>query len=51
MMKQIRKVLDDYASCGGAYDEVAISDSGHVPFMSHPAEFNRFFHEHLERNS
>jgi pimeloyl-ACP methyl ester carboxylesterase len=50
MMEQIRKVLDDYAARGGEYDEVAISDSGHVPFMSHPNEFNRFFHEHLERN-
>lgn len=50
MMKQIRKVLDDYSSQGGAYEEVSISDSGHVPFMSHPDEFNRFFHAHLERN-
>jgi len=48
MMKQIRKVLDDYAARGGEYEEVAISDSGHVPFMSHPDEFNRAFHNHLE---
>lgn len=50
MMRQIRKVLDDYSTRGGRYDEVAISGSGHVPFMSHPEEFNRFFHGHLERN-
>jgi hypothetical protein len=50
MMKQIRKVLDDYSNRGGHYDEVAIGASGHVPFMSHPEEFNRFFHGHLERN-
>ena len=48
MMKQIRKVLDDYTARGGEYEEVAINDSGHAPFMSHPDEFNRAFHNHLE---
>jgi len=51
MMKQIRKVLDDFTACGGEYEEVAIENSGHVPFMSHPEEFNRSFHNHLERNA
>ncbi len=51
MMKQIRKVLDDYTAHGGDYDEVAVKNSGHVPFMSHPDEFNRSFHAFLERNS
>lgn len=49
MMRQIRKVLDDYAANGGEYEEVAVSGSGHVPFMSHPDEFNRSFHKHLAR--
>ena len=48
MMDQIRTVLDDYARCGGAYDEVAVQGSGHVPFLSHQDEFNRAFHAHLE---
>jgi len=51
MMDQIRKMLDDYSRHGGSYDEVAIEGSGHVPFITHPAEFNRVFHAHLERTS
>ena len=50
MMRQIRKVLDDYAAHDGEYEEVAIKNSGHVPFMSHPDEFNRSFHKHLSQN-
>ena len=51
MMDQIQKMLEDYAAAGGSYDEVAIPDSGHVPFITHPEEFNRVFHEHLEKTS
>jgi len=51
MMDQIRKILDDYSRHGGAYDEVAIEGSGHVPFITHPVEFSRVFHAHLERTS
>jgi pimeloyl-ACP methyl ester carboxylesterase len=51
MMDQIRTVLDDYASNGGSYEEVAVEGSGHVPFMSHPGEFNRVFHAFLERQT
>jgi len=51
MMDQIRKLLEDYSRCGGSYEEVAIEGSGHVPFISHPGEFNVSFHAHLERNS
>ena len=51
MMDQIRKMLDDYTTCGGSYEEVAVYDSGHVPFITHPDEFNRAFHAHLERTS
>ena len=49
MMDQIRKMLDDYSAAGGSYDEMAIEGSGHVPFITHPDEFNRVFHAHLER--
>jgi len=51
MMDQIRKMLDDYTRYGGTYEEVAIGDSGHVPFITHPDEFNRAFHAHLERTT
>jgi pimeloyl-ACP methyl ester carboxylesterase len=47
-MDQIRTLLDDYAAAGGAYEEVAVAGSGHVPFMSHPEEFDRAFHRHLQ---
>jgi pimeloyl-ACP methyl ester carboxylesterase len=51
MMDQIRKMLDDYVAAGGSYEELVIPDSGHVPFITHPEEFNQVFHEHLERTS
>jgi len=51
MMDQIRKLLVDYRRHGGSYEEVAIRGSGHVPFITHPAEFNRVFHRHLERTN
>jgi pimeloyl-ACP methyl ester carboxylesterase len=51
MMDQIRKMLDDYSAAGGSCDEVAIEGSGHVPFITHPEEFNRVFHAHLEQTS
>jgi len=49
MMDQIRTVLDNYTSHGGTYQEVAVEGSGHVPFISHPDDFNRVFHAHLEQ--
>ncbi len=51
MMDQIRKMLDDYTARGGSYGEVAIGDCGHVPFITHPDEFNKAFHAHLERTT
>ena len=51
MMDQIRKMLDDYSGRGGSYEEVAIADCGHVPFITHPDEFNRAFHAYLERTT
>ena len=47
MMEQIRTALLDYADHGGRFEEVAVQGSGHVPFMSHPAEFDAAFHAHL----
>jgi len=49
MMEQIRMILNDYSRGGGSYEEVAIAGSGHVPFMSHPDEFDRAFHAHLRQ--
>jgi pimeloyl-ACP methyl ester carboxylesterase len=49
MIDQIRSVLDDYTRYGGSYDEVTIEGSGHVPFLSHPKEFNSVFHQYLEQ--
>ena len=51
MMDQIRKMLMDYRTHGGSFEEVAITDSGHVPFITHPEEFNESFHAHLQRTS
>jgi pimeloyl-ACP methyl ester carboxylesterase len=48
MLGQIRTVLDRYADRGGAYEEVVIDDSGHVPFIEKPEEFNSAFHAHLD---
>ena len=51
MMDQIRKMLDDYAAAGGAYEEVAIPGCGHVPFITDIEAFDRAFHAHLARTS
>jgi pimeloyl-ACP methyl ester carboxylesterase len=51
MMDQIVKMLEDYREHGGYCEEVCIKGAGHVPFLSHPDEFNRAFHAFLERNS
>jgi pimeloyl-ACP methyl ester carboxylesterase len=51
MMDQIRKMLDDYRTAGGTYDEVAIPGAGHAPFITHADEFNRAFHAHLGKTS
>ena len=51
MMDQIRTLLDDYQEHGGSYQEISVAGAGHVPFMSHPDEFNRAFHALLDRCS
>ncbi|MFC2028646.1 alpha/beta fold hydrolase [Chloroflexota bacterium] len=47
MIGQTRDVLERYASSGGSYQEVVIEDSGHLPFIEKPDEFNRAFHAHI----
>jgi pimeloyl-ACP methyl ester carboxylesterase len=47
MVGQIRAVLDKYAATGGQYQEVVIEDTGHIPFIEKPVEFNDVFHEHI----
>lgn len=49
MLGQTRAVLDRYRAAGGAYEEVVIQDTGHVPFIEKLPEFNRVFHPHLAR--
>jgi len=51
MLDQISKLLKDYRQHGGTCKEMSIEGAGHVVFMSHPEEFNRVFHAHLDRNS
>ncbi|MEJ2510379.1 MAG: alpha/beta hydrolase [Anaerolineales bacterium] len=47
MVGQTRAVLEQYAADGGSYEEVVIEDTGHVPFLEKPDEFNKVFHQHL----
>ena len=47
MVGQIRAVLDSYAAAGGNYEEIVIQDTGHIPFIENPEEFNAIFHEHI----
>lgn len=47
MLGQTRAVLDSYAAAGGTYQEVVIEDTGHVPFIEKPEEFNKLFHPHI----
>ena len=48
MLGQTRAVLDRYQAGGGAYQEVVIADTGHVPFIENLPEFNRVFHRFLQ---
>jgi pimeloyl-ACP methyl ester carboxylesterase len=48
MVGQTRAVLEKYAAAGGSYREVVIDDTGHVPFIEKPDEFNKVFHAHLK---
>ena len=50
MIGQIRHVLDRYAEAGGEYREVAVPDSAHVPFITHPEQYDEAFHTFLEEH-
>ncbi|MCX6136095.1 MAG: alpha/beta hydrolase [Ignavibacteriales bacterium] len=51
MLRQTRNVLDTYAAEGGAYREIVIPKTGHVPFIEAPEEFDKSFHHFLfQRN-
>ena len=47
MLGQTRHVLDNYKAEGGAYREVIIEGTGHVPFIEKLSEFNEVFHPHI----
>ncbi|MGB5057248.1 MAG: alpha/beta hydrolase [Candidatus Promineifilaceae bacterium] len=47
MLAQTRAVLEAYQAQGGVYQEVAIADAGHSPYLEKPAEFNAAFQAHL----
>ncbi len=47
MIGQIRYTLEKYAAAGGVFEEFVIEDTGHVPFIEKPDEFNKVFHPHL----
>lgn len=51
MIGQIRNVLEKYAAVGGEYLEVVIDDTGHVPFIEKPEEFNQAFHPHISEKA
>ena len=39
MVRQTRRVLDQYKANGGSYEEVVITDAGHTPYIEKPEEF------------
>ncbi len=47
MLSQIHNVLERYAAAGGSYRETVIEDTGHVPFIEKPEEFNAILHAHI----
>ncbi len=51
MLGQTRAVLDQYAAYGGSYREVVVQDTGHVPFIEKPEEFNRLLLDHLKQQT
>lgn len=49
MLGQTRDVLKKYSAAGGYYEEIVIQDTGHIPFIEKPDEFNAVFHAHLSK--
>lgn len=50
MIGQIRAVLDAYEQAGGSTEEIIIDDTGHVPFIEKPDEFNAILLNYLQAN-
>jgi pimeloyl-ACP methyl ester carboxylesterase len=49
MVSQTRDVFEKYAASGGSFDEHLIADSAHSPHIEKPEEFNRLFHQFIEK--
>jgi pimeloyl-ACP methyl ester carboxylesterase len=49
MISQTRFILDQYSQQGGRFEEVVIPNTGHVPYIEAPEEFNQPFHNHLQK--
>lgn len=49
MLAQTRHVLEQYAAAGGSFEEVILPESGHIPYIEKPREFNLVFHKHLQQ--
>jgi pimeloyl-ACP methyl ester carboxylesterase len=47
MIGQTRSVLKKYAASGGVFSETVVDGAGHVPYITHPVEFNAIFHNFL----
>jgi pimeloyl-ACP methyl ester carboxylesterase len=47
MIGQTRHVLEGCRASGGTYIERIIHGAGHVPYITHPREFNELFHPFL----
>jgi pimeloyl-ACP methyl ester carboxylesterase len=47
MLAQTRAVLERYAAAGGRYREEVIPEAAHVPFITHPDDYDRVFHAFL----
>lgn len=48
MISQTRAVLEKYQEAGGAFQEVAIPECGHTPYIEKADEFNQAFHAFLK---
>jgi pimeloyl-ACP methyl ester carboxylesterase len=49
MLAQIRAVLDRYQANGGTYQEHIIANTGHMPFMEAPGQFQCIWHPFLQK--
>jgi pimeloyl-ACP methyl ester carboxylesterase len=48
MVSQTRAVLEKYHEAGGQFEEVAIPECGHTPYIEKEAEFDQAFHAFLK---